>query len=176
VGLDRPASPAQPSINSRRKTLPHHNHIAASGTIIHIFDHRFVVQTAQRSLLADLTPRGAEQIALRIGDEVKLEGEMKPSELKVTRLMRDGKTVDIEHHKKHHGEDHDADPRQALQAVRVAGFDTLGQPRRKPKHFEILGRRNQQLAELHVEFNGEIRKTKPADPNDPKWAEALGQG
>jgi hypothetical protein len=152
--------------------LSHPNHIAASGTIIHVFGHRFVMQTNQGVILADLTPRGAEQIALRIGDEVKLEGEMKPSELKVTRFVRNGKTIDIQHHKKHHGEHHDADPRQALQAARDAGFETLGQPRRKPKHFEILGRRQQQLSELHIEFNGTIRKSKPVDRQDPKWAEA----
>jgi hypothetical protein len=155
--------------------LPHHDHIAASGTIIHVFGHRFVVQTCEGTILADLTPKGLEQIAPRIGDQVKLEGEMKPSELKVTRFARDGKTINIEHHKKHHGEHHDADPGHAMQAARAAGFDTLGQPHRKPKHFEILGRRDRQLTELHIEFNGKIRKSKPVDRHDPKWAEALGQ-
>jgi hypothetical protein len=153
--------------------LPYHDHIAARGTITHVFGHRFVVQTSEGAILADLTPNGLKQIALRIGDQVKLEGEMKPSELKVTRFAHDGKTIDIGHHKKHHGGHHDADPSQAMRAARASGFDTLGQPRRRPKHFEILGRRDQQLMELHIEFDGDIRKSKPIDRHDPKWAEAL---
>jgi DNA-binding sugar fermentation-stimulating protein len=56
-----------------------------------------------------------------------------------------------------------------------AGFEPLGQPHRKPKHFEVLGRRNHRLTELHVEFTGNIRKMKPVEEADPKWSEALEQ-
>ena len=35
-------------------------------------------------MLADITPKGLEQIALRLNDTVTVEGEMKPSELKVS--------------------------------------------------------------------------------------------
>jgi hypothetical protein len=148
--------------------LPHHDHTTASGTITHIFGHRFVVQTGKGAILADLTPKGIEQIALRVGDEVTLAGEMKPSELKVTRVTRGGKTVGIEHKKKHHDEDRDADPGLAMRAAKAAGFEPVGQPRRKPKHFEVLGRRNGTFTELHIEFDGHIRKTKPAAGDEPK--------
>jgi hypothetical protein len=152
--------------------MPDHHRLSISGKITHVFGHRFVVQTSDKAVLADLTPKGAEQIALRIGDEVKLTGEMKPTELKVTRFTCGDTTTEIEHKKKH--EEHgDADPRQALQAARAAGFDTVGEPRRKPKHFEVLGRRNKELIELHIELDGHIRKTKPVDRHDPKWHEAL---
>ena len=41
-------------------------------------------------------------------------------------------------------------------------------PRRKPKHFEVLGRRPDGAAtELHVDFAGTIYREKPADPT--KW-------
>ena len=56
---------------------------------------------------------------------------------------------------------------------RDAGFEPLGQPRRKPKHFEVLTRRNHRLTELHIELNGNIRKIKPVEGGDPKWSEAL---
>ena len=49
-----------------------------------------------------------------------------------------------------------------LEAVRAAGFEPSGTPRRKPKHFEIDGRRDGKPYELHVELDGRIRKTKPA--------------
>ena len=58
--------------------MPEH-HITVSGTITHVFAHRFVVETAKGPVLADVTPRGLEQVSLRIGDDVRLEGEMKPS-------------------------------------------------------------------------------------------------
>lgn len=152
--------------------MPDHHLTSISGTITHVFGHRFVVQTAHAAVLADLTPHGAEQVTLRIGDEVSLTGENKPTELKVSRFTCSGKTVEIEHKRKH--EPHaDADPRDALKAARAAGFDPLGAPRRKPKHFEVLGRRNMELIELHIELDGHIRKTKPADRHDPKWHQAL---
>jgi hypothetical protein len=131
------------------------------------------VQTDREPVLADLTPRGLEQIELRLGDNVELSGEQKPSELKVTRFTRNGRTVTIAHKEKHH--DHgDADPKVALNAARDAGFATLGEPRRKPKHFEVLGERDSRFTELHIELDGHIRKMKPVDRLDPKWLHAIG--
>ncbi len=132
------------------------------GTVTHLFVHRFVIQTADGTMLADLTPEGVEQIALTLGDEVSLEGEMKRSELKVTRLTRAGQTIDIQHAKRHHDKDHlPADPAIALQSARAAGFEPIGEPRRKPKHFEVVARRGGAFFELHIELDGRLRKTKP---------------
>ncbi len=150
-------------------------HISVSGKILHLFAHRFVVQTADGAILADVTPEGIEQIALHVGDTVSLEGEMKPSELKVARLTCGGRLVQIEHRKKPHRGDHGhapADAEIALNAARAAGYAPVGAPRRKPKHFEGLGRRNDALTELHIELDGNIRKTKPASAEDPKWIAA----
>ena len=126
-------------------------------------------------MLADLTPKGAEQHALRVGEVVSLSGEMKPSELKVSRLTAGKTTITIEHKKKPHDHHPHAEPGDAIKAARDAGFEPLGQPRRKPKHFEVLGRRDHQLTELHIELNGNIRKMKPVENGDPKWSEALQQ-
>src|ERR1700754_313703 len=117
-----------------------HEWIKVSGKIEHVFAHRFVVRTAKGAVLADLTPHGADLIALRVGAEVELEGEMKPSELKVSRFVSGGKTVSIEHKKNpDHGPHEPADQNRAIEAVRAAGFEPTGKPRRKPKHFEIDG-------------------------------------
>jgi hypothetical protein len=138
-----------------------HERSRLSGKITHVFAHRFVVQTPNGAVLADLTPLGADFVDLRIGAEVALEGEMKPSELKVTRFACDGKSVTIEHKKKSdHGHHEPADPAIAVEAARAAGFEPMGTPRRKPKHFEIQGRRNGQDYELHVELGGRIRKAR----------------
>lgn len=140
-----------------------HDPCALTGEITHIFAHRFVVQTAKGAVLADVTPHGVDLVKLRIGAHVKLEGEQKPSELKVTRFTCDGQSIVIAHRQKH---DHDhhapADPDIALRAARAAGFEPIGTPHRKPKHFEVVGLRNGQQSELHIELDGRIRKTKPA--------------
>lgn len=154
--------------------MPEHHTISITGKVTHVFAHRFVVETSEGAVLADLTPHGAEQHALQIGDVVSLMGEMKPSELKVSRLTAGQTTITIQHKKPHDHHPH-ADPGDALNAAREAGYEPVGQPHRKPKHFEVLGRRNHRLTELHIELNGDIRKTKPVDNDDPKWSEALRQ-
>jgi hypothetical protein len=148
--------------------------IAITGKVTHVFAHRFVVETGQGAVLADLTPKGVERHAVRIGEVVSLTGEMKTSELKVSQLSIGKKTIMIEHKKPHNHHPHAA-PGDAIKAARDAGFEPLGQPRRKPKHFEVLGRRDRQLTELHIELNGQIRKLKPVENGDPKWSEALKQ-
>ena len=155
---------------------PAHHRATVSGKIIHVFAHRFVVQTTRGAILADLTPKGLDQVSVHQGDDVSLEGEQKPSELKVTRFTRDGKTVQIEHKEKHHEKDHPhADPTIVLKSARTAGFEPIGEPRRKPRHFEVLGRRHGELFELHIELDGHIRKTKSAASDDRKWDAVLRQ-
>jgi len=164
--------------------VPHHPERTATGTIALVFGHRFVLKTKTGHLLADLTPHGAEKIKLRIGAEVTIAGEMKPTELKVFAFTAGGKTVRIEHgpkhHHHHHHHDHhhheDADPAVAIEAAKAAGYAVLDEPRRKPKHFEVLGRKKgnkRKLEELHVELDGHIRKVKPVEAGDHKWPAAV---
>ena len=60
-----------------------------------------------------------------------------------------------------------------MAAVERAGFAAIGAPRRKPKHFEVLARRDGRLTECHVELDGHIRKEKPVAPDDHKWSHEL---
>jgi hypothetical protein len=148
------------------------NHSSLTGTVQDVFAHRFTLRTAAGVVLADLTPRGEEKITLAAGDEVTIEGERKPSEVKVTRIRRGDSTLTIEPPGKdgpHEASDHDGDPRIAIASVRAAGFEVIGEPRPKPKHFEILGRRNGSLSELLVSVGGNIRHVKPVRSDDRKW-------
>ncbi len=148
------------------------DHVSVSGKILHVFAHRFVVQTKAGAILADVTPRGLDHIVLRVGTTVLLEGQAKPSELKASRITLGGSTVTIEHKKPHHHDDHHqgpADPEVVLRAARDAGYEPSAKPRRKPKHFEVLGKRDGRFSELHIELDGHIRKTKPTERDDPKW-------
>jgi hypothetical protein len=152
--------------------MPHHEkhlNIAAVGEITHVFAHRFVLKTVSESVLADLTPRGLETIALRVGDKVAIEGEQKPSEIKVSKLERNGETFEIEDGPRDGHKHAPANPAIATQAAMSAGYEVIGEPRRKPKHFEVLGRKRTLFAELHIELDGDIRKSKPVPPDGGKW-------
>jgi hypothetical protein len=157
--------------------LPHHDIIKTSGKIVDVFHHRFVLETPEGRMLADVTPRGLEQFSLSVGGCVEIEGEQKPSEIKVLRFARAGRSFEIEQEEKHGSRGHhkphthgDADPNIALGAARDEGYEILAGPRREPKHFEILGKRKGKTIELHVELDGCIRKEKPGSVDDEKWA------
>jgi hypothetical protein len=64
------------------------------------------------------------------------------------------------HHKPHHHDD--ADPADAIKVARKAGYTVKGEPRRKPKHFEVDATRGGKRYELHITLDGDIRKEKPA--------------
>ncbi|MEG2805352.1 hypothetical protein [Stenotrophomonas sp.] len=103
-----------------------------------------------------------------------MEGEQRPSEIKVARIARKGGAfVELEHKKPHHGPKHHhpdapADPRIVLAAVKKAGWTVSGEPERRPKHFEVVARQGAAAwTELHVDFLGTVYKEKPADPD--KW-------
>ena len=146
-----------------------HPKTEAVGEITHVFAHRFVLQTGSKTLLADLTPHGLEIVHPHVGDRVAVEGEQKPSEIKVSKLKRDGETFEIGDGS-HHGREHaPADSALAIQAATNAGYEVIGGARRKPKHFEVLGKKGAAFAELHIELDGDIRKAKPVPPEDPKW-------
>ncbi|WP_256642917.1 hypothetical protein [Stenotrophomonas sp. 9(2022)] len=155
--------------------MPHHEKIALSGVVEHVFAHRFTLLADGRPYLADLGPKGADAFTIAPGLAVTLEGERRPSEIKVLSIARKGgKRVEIEHKKPHHGPGHHAgkhvqiDPAVALDAVKRAGWTPAGEPQRHPKHFEVLARQiNGDWMELHVDFVGGIYKQKPASAH--KW-------
>ena len=155
--------------------MPHNETTALSGTIKHVFAHRFTLEAQGQTHLADLGPKGAEAFWLSPGLPVSLEGERRPSEIKVTRIETAGRApVTIEHKKPNHAPGHKhanapADVNVVLAAARKAGWEPEGQTRQKPKHFEVLARQGQGAwTELHIDFAGTIYKQKPADAE--KWS------
>jgi hypothetical protein len=151
--------------------MPHqekHSKVNAAGEITHVFGHRFLLKTGSKSVLADLTPRGLEVVGLRIGDRVALEGEQKPSEVKVSNLERNGETFAIGHGP-HDTREDEADPAIAIKTAEDAGYQVIGGPRRKPKHFAVLGKKGAEFEEFHIELDGGVRKTRSVSPHDHKW-------
>ncbi len=131
-----------------------------SGTVWAVFGHRLAIEGSEGRYLADLGPKGAEGLRIAAGDKVSLRGERRPTEIKVTSItLSDGESRNIAWPgKPGHGE---ANPATAIAAAQAEGYAVEGEPRRKPKHFEVLGTRDGARHELHVEFDGTIRKTKP---------------
>jgi hypothetical protein len=58
----------------------------------------------------------------------------------------------------------------AIASVHADGFLVLGAPRRKPKHFELLAKKQDGLNEVPVELDGHIRKSRPVSKDDHKWS------
>lgn len=87
--------------------MPPFERVALSGVIRHVFAHRFVLDAQGDLHLADLGPKGAESFRLEPGLPVRLTGERRPSEIKVTEITaKDGESIAIHHKKPHHGPGH----------------------------------------------------------------------
>ncbi len=48
---------------STEKIMPHHETVALTGTIEHVFAHRFTLMANGKAHLADLTPKGLEALS-----------------------------------------------------------------------------------------------------------------
>ena len=105
--------------------MPHHDTTALSGVIQHVFAHRFTVEAGDGTHLADLGPKGAEAFPLVAGLHVDIEGERRPSEIKVTRIAAESREpVHIQHKKPCHppGDkrpDMPADPSRVPEAAKA---------------------------------------------------------
>ena len=58
-------------------------------------------------------------------------------------------------------------------AAEADGFDVTGEARLRHRHAEWLARMDSELFEVHVDFDGEIRKVKSTE-TEGKWAGRAG--
>lgn len=134
------------------------------GTIWALFGHRLALEGPDGRLLVDLGPEGARALAaqsvtLKVGDAVTVTGERKPSEIKVAAITGpDGLRHAVARPGPQGKESMPADPATAVAALRQAGYQVDGLPVRKPKHFELRGRKGGGDYTVHVTFAGVIRK------------------
>jgi hypothetical protein len=146
--------------------------VEISGTVIGVFAHRFLIQGVERKWLANIGRRSKSHVDLQDGDKVFVKGELRHSEIRVSEMQRDlGRLIHKSNEKAHsHHKDHSyRDPREAVAVVEQLGFQVVGDPRRKPKHFVILGRsRTRAMRKFKVNFDGEVRGQKVADHDDQK--------
>lgn len=137
--------------------------VRAAGTIWGMFGHRLALEGADGKVLVDLGPKGIEGLDLKVGDPVAVSGRRKPSEIKVTLLtLPDGTERALSWPDRPQpdrcGPGKPVDPGPILAAVKAAGYVAEGEPRRRPKHFEITARSQGERHKLHVGLDGAIRK------------------
>ena len=139
---------------------------AAAGTVTAVFGHRFVIEGTFGKTLIDLGPEAGHAVKVAEGDFVSVQGERKPTEIKATSITTaDGNVHAVRHGKKPHEAEHEnADPAMANDAATQPGYTIEGSPKRKPKHFDLKGRKDGMLFKLHVELNGTIRKAEAIEP------------
>lgn len=138
--------------------MPHHHTVKVSGKVTDIFGHRFIVETSKGNVLADIGPKAAGHIALKRDEKVELEGEGKPTEIKVHRIAFGGRpAVDVHHsptHKDHHDDDHPAF--SAADARRIAergGFKIVGELCPHKKHYEAKAEHEGKRHDIHIHRN-----------------------
>jgi hypothetical protein len=156
--------------------------ITVSGRVEHVFAHRFTVKTQSSIILADLTPHGARHVPLKSGDEVVIEGEQKPSEIRVETITIGQRTYVLQPAPDHqrHGPPHHRGPfhrrpqddvinTSAMKhTLEAEGYFIIGEARLRHRHAEWLARKDGQMFEIHMDFEGDIRKVKAADEMH-KW-------
>ena len=81
-----------------------------------------------------------------------------PPPKQVTITLADGTTHEVAWPTKHEDDKHAAaDPDAARAAVKAQGYEIEGEPKRKPKHFEIVGVKDGVRHAIHVELDGKVR-------------------
>lgn len=157
--------------------------ITVSGRVEHVFAHRFTVKTTTSVILADLTPHGARHVPVKIGDEVVIEGEPKPSEIRVETIKIGAHTYVLPpgpqpmrhgpgHHRgpPQHSRPHDdvLNTSAMRETLETEGYFIVGDARLRHRHAEWLVRKDGQMFEVHLDFEGDIRKVKPVEA-EGKW-------
>ena len=125
-----------------------------TGVITDVFFHRFVLETADGKVLADVGPRALESVTLKEGDVVRIEGERKPSEIKVSRIaIGRGAFVATQH-----GEKHAREPlfteEEAKAMARAEGYVVKGPLNPKKKHYETSATKRGRAVEIHIHRDG----------------------
>jgi len=154
--------------------MPEHSRISISGTVTAIFGHRFVVQTGDSKHLADLGPDAARQIQLNEGDEVRVTGERRSSEIKVSEIVKaGGRAIQIAHQTTTREPRADRDPRAVIEAITRHGFDVVTRLRPTAEQRKFRKRPAKGSA---VKLVGMIPKHKPAAIRRPRPKSAAAAG
>jgi hypothetical protein len=128
-------------------------HVQTSGTVTDIFGHRFVLETKEGKVLADIGPKTADKVSLKTGMKVDIEGERKPSEIKVARIsIGEAEPISTQHDDKHFDTEWTADRAKAL--AEAEGYSIIGEMKAKKKHFEAKANKGSHKLDIHIHRDG----------------------
>ena len=135
--------------------MPHRRNHRISGKVTDVFGHRFVLATASGKVLADIGPEATGLVTVNVDDAVEIEGEEKPTEIKVRSISIDGgKSVATHPSPKHSDKDHDHRPlfsaEHARHVAEKMGFRIVGALRPHKKHYEATAEHGGSSHEIHV--------------------------
>jgi hypothetical protein len=140
--------------------------VKITGTVADVFAHRFVVQTSTVRVLADIGPKGAETIKIKQTDRVDIEGEQKPTEIKVQRISLNG--GEMRETGPGSATNPDFSPADATDLARRSGYEILGEPRPCKKHYEAVAKKDGTTLEIDIHREGEIKVKRVVDADELK--------
>ena len=133
-----------------------------SGTVTGVFGHRFVIRNEEGKWLANLGRKGRAYTIFE-EEKVVVKGRLKNFEIKVSEMKKDmgGHARNVKERDRVDTKVPGSDPHDAIAAVEHLGYEIMGDPRRKPKHFVIRGRSSTgEMRKFDVNFDGVIRGQK----------------
>lgn len=125
-----------------------------TGTITDVFAHRFVIETREGRFLADIGPKAAEHISLKAGLKVRIEGERKPSEIKVERIAIGEGEFQPAHHPGPDHHHHDFSAKDAVLMAQAEGYKIAGDLHPKKKHYEASATKGGRSYNIHIHRDG----------------------
>lgn len=156
--------------------------VSFKGKVSDLFGDRVVIQTAdQTKYLVNIGPKAKEVGALKAGDDVTVEGDLKKSgEVRPHKLtLADGKTIDVPKDRKSwrnwfFGDEGKAKKNlTAADARKIAtdkGFVVSSEPVSVKKHYEMTATKDGKTYDLRVQRNGSVKETVAFLADDAKKA------
>lgn len=154
--------------------------VSFKGKVSDLFGDRVVVQTAdQTKYLVNIGPKAKEVGALKAGDDVTVEGDLKKSgEVRPHKLtLADGKVVAVPKDRKSWRNwffgDEGKSKKQltAADARKIAadkGYVVSSEPVSVKKHYEMTATKDGKTYDLHVHRNGDVKENVAFLADDAK--------
>lgn len=153
--------------------------VTVKGTVTDVFGHRYVIDEGGKKSLVDIGPKGREAVSIKSGDTVTVEGELTDAgEVRAQKVAVGGTSL-VELHSASWwdtltgggDEKHPKfSPDDAKAIVTKAGYEPIGDPRPKKKHYEVLAKKDGKYVEVHAHRNGDVKHERPVDATNGKWA------
>ncbi len=153
--------------------------LSVKGAVSDVFGHRVVVTGETGKTLVHLGKRGSETVKLKAGDQVTIDGDLRPNgEVRAARVtVGTAAAIDLPGKRswwdrltKSAGDRKPAVlPADAKAAAVKAGYEVLGEPIAERRHLALLGKKDGKFFELHARRDGSLASMRTVEASDKKW-------